>query len=218
VARQRTRRCARELGFATAGAAGRLARVRRIYGGKRSSFVETPPTDAVTAPGGFGPPANSAASSCQCDPPIRLSISSIGSSLPVPRGCAPVLRNDAPVTPSTRLSVCSRQVCRKVVAASFRHPPPGTPDRNPPHDGEILKGVPTILMVGRYRIYFYSHEPNEPPHVHVDRDDQSAKFWLNPVALARNLGFGPVELRRVHRLVAENRTFLLEKWNERFPS
>ena len=67
-------------------------------------------------------------------------------------------------------------------------------------------------------MYFYSHEPNEPPHVHVDRDDQSAKFWLDPVALARNLGFGPVELRRVHRLVAENRKFLLEKWYERFPS
>jgi hypothetical protein len=46
-------------------------------------------------------------------------------------------------------------------------------------------------MVGPYRIYFYSHEPDEPPHVHVDSDDQSAKFWLDPVALARNLGFGP---------------------------
>jgi hypothetical protein len=32
--------------------------------------------------------------------------------------------------------------------------------------------------------------------VHVDRDDRSAKFWLDPVALAGNLGFGPVELRR----------------------
>ena len=42
-------------------------------------------------------------------------------------------------------------------------------------------------MVGPYRIYFYSHQPNEPPHVHVDRDDLSAKFWLDPVALARNL-------------------------------
>jgi len=67
-------------------------------------------------------------------------------------------------------------------------------------------------------MYFHSHEPNEPPHVHVDRDDQSAKFWLDPVALARNLGFDPVELRRVHRLVAENRYLLLEKWNERFLS
>ncbi len=52
----------------------------------------------------------------------------------------------------------------------------------------------------------------------VDRDDQSAKFWLDPVALARNLGFGPAELRRIHRLVVENRNLLLEKWHERFPS
>jgi len=67
-------------------------------------------------------------------------------------------------------------------------------------------------------MYFYSHEPNEPPHVHVDRDDESAKFWLDPVALAANLGFGPSELRRIHRLVTENRDRLLEKWNERFPN
>jgi hypothetical protein len=67
-------------------------------------------------------------------------------------------------------------------------------------------------------MYFYSHEPNEPPHVHVDRDDDSAKFWLDPVALAVNLGFRPAELRRVQRLVVENRALLLEKWHERFPS
>jgi hypothetical protein len=53
---------------------------------------------------------------------------------------------------------------------------------------------------------------------HVDRDDQSAKFWLEPVGLAGNLGFGPVEIRRIHRLVVENRNLFLEKWNERFPS
>ncbi|MFN0100452.1 MAG: DUF4160 domain-containing protein [Bryobacteraceae bacterium] len=76
--------------------------------------------------------------------------------------------------------------------------------------------MPTLLLVGPYRMYFYSHEPNEPPHIHVD--DQSAKFWLEPVALAGNLGFGPVELRRVHRLVVENRHLLLEEWHEHFPA
>jgi hypothetical protein len=44
--------------------------------------------------------------------------------------------------------------------------------------------------IGPYRFYFYSHEPNEPPHIHVDRDDLSAKFWIDPAGLARNLGFG----------------------------
>ena len=47
---------------------------------------------------------------------------------------------------------------------------------------------------------------------------QSAKFWLNPVALARNLGFSPVELRRIQRMLKENEAILLEKWNARFGS
>jgi hypothetical protein len=37
--------------------------------------------------------------------------------------------------------------------------------------------VPTILRSGPYRVYFHSHEPNEPPHV-VDRDRASCKMWL----------------------------------------
>ena len=75
--------------------------------------------------------------------------------------------------------------------------------------------MPTVLRTGPYRVYFHSHEPDEPPHVHVDRDDQSA-FWLKPVALVRNLGFSPVELNRIQRLLKENQELLLEKWNVRF--
>jgi len=78
--------------------------------------------------------------------------------------------------------------------------------------------VPTVLRSGPYRVYFHSHEPNEPPHVHVDREDQSAKFWLEPVALARNLGFSPVELRRIQAMLKDNESMLLEKWNARFRS
>ncbi len=76
--------------------------------------------------------------------------------------------------------------------------------------------MPTVLRSGPYRMYFVSHDLNEPPHIHVDRDDQSAKFWLAPVTLARNLGFNAVELRRIQRLVAENERQLLEVWNAHF--
>ena len=55
--------------------------------------------------------------------------------------------------------------------------------------------MPTVLREGPYRVYFISHDTTEPPHVHVDRDDLSAKFWLNPVSLAANYGFSPRELR-----------------------
>ncbi len=73
--------------------------------------------------------------------------------------------------------------------------------------------MPTVLQSGPYRFYFYSHEPNEPPHVHVDRDDLSAKFWLEPVAFARNFGFAPRELRRIQRLVIQHQAAFLEAWH-----
>ena len=73
--------------------------------------------------------------------------------------------------------------------------------------------MPTVLRRGAYRIYFYSHEPNEPLHVHVDEGRLSAKFWLNPVSLARNLGFGARELRQIERIVRDHQTELLEAWN-----
>lgn len=63
--------------------------------------------------------------------------------------------------------------------------------------------MPTVIRIKSYRIYFYSHELNEPPHVHVDRDDQSAKFWLGPVALSRNLGFSAKELHTIERILTE---------------
>src|SRR5437588_7674974 len=73
--------------------------------------------------------------------------------------------------------------------------------------------MPTVLRSGPYRFYFYSHEPNEPPHVHVDRNDCSAKFWLQRVELARNFGFSPRELRRIQKLVIENVADFLEAWD-----
>lgn len=76
--------------------------------------------------------------------------------------------------------------------------------------------MPTILRSGPYRLYFYSHEPNEPAHVHVARDDMSAKFRLQPVALGRDQGFRPEELGRIESLVTKNQRLLLEAWNDHF--
>jgi Domain of unknown function (DUF4160) len=70
--------------------------------------------------------------------------------------------------------------------------------------------MPTILRVGAYRLYFYSHEPNEPPHIHIDRDKLSTKFWLEPVSVASNFGFNARELRKLESIVQENQQILLE--------
>lgn len=72
--------------------------------------------------------------------------------------------------------------------------------------------MPTILRKGPYRLFWYSHDLGEPPHVHVDRDECSAKFWLEPVGLARNLGYPAHELRAIRNLVESNQEELLEAW------
>jgi hypothetical protein len=74
--------------------------------------------------------------------------------------------------------------------------------------------MPTVLRSGPYRLYFYSHEPNEPPHIHVDRGEASCKFWLTPIALASNLGFRPKELRTIETIVIANLSSLTKTWRE----
>lgn len=76
--------------------------------------------------------------------------------------------------------------------------------------------MPTVLRSGPYRVYFFSHENDEPPHIHVDRDDLSAKLWLNPVSLARNIGFSDRELLKIRGIVVQNRDKFLRAWHEHF--
>jgi len=76
--------------------------------------------------------------------------------------------------------------------------------------------MPTILRVGRFRLFFFSNEGQESAHIHVKAGDDEAKFWLDPVQLAANYGFNGPSLRQVQRLVEEHRDELLEAWNEYF--
>jgi uncharacterized protein DUF4160 len=76
--------------------------------------------------------------------------------------------------------------------------------------------MPTALQVGPYRFSFFSSDRGEPSHVHVLRDTHVAKFWLEPVALAKNRGFPQHELSRLRNLVAEQRETLLEAWDDFF--
>lgn len=76
--------------------------------------------------------------------------------------------------------------------------------------------MPTVLRIGPYRFHFYSNEEGEPVHIHVRSADGEAKFWLNPVELAYNYGYRDREIKKIEILVVENRTFLIEEWDEFF--
>ena len=76
--------------------------------------------------------------------------------------------------------------------------------------------MPTVLKIGPFRFFFYSNENGEPAHIHIQRDEMLAKFWLRPVAIASSTRFSSKELRKLEILVTENRELLLETWNEYF--
>ena len=65
-----------------------------------------------------------------------------------------------------------------------------------------------------YRFFFYSFDCNEPKHVHVERDRATCKFWLDPLALARNHGFAPHELNKIRGLIEAHFGRISDAWHE----
>jgi hypothetical protein len=75
---------------------------------------------------------------------------------------------------------------------------------------------PTVLRSGPYRFFVFASDRQEPPHVHVKRDDKLATFWLLPVREAYNYSFSSTELKRIAAIVEENEAALLKGWHEFF--
>ena len=74
--------------------------------------------------------------------------------------------------------------------------------------------MPSIRgILSPYRFFFYSFDCVEPMHVHVERDEATCKFWLQPLSLAANTGFRPRELNRIRGLIQEHLEVMIA-WNQ----
>ena len=78
--------------------------------------------------------------------------------------------------------------------------------------------MPSVLRLGPYRLFFYASDRDEPYHIHVERDDMVAKFWLDPVRLQSSGGFSRADLNRIRDAIVEHRVSLMEAWDEYFGS
>ena len=65
-------------------------------------------------------------------------------------------------------------------------------------------------------LLIFAGDRDEPPHIHVEREDKVAKFWLDPVRLQSSGGFSRNEIIRIHRVVGEYQIQLREAWNAYF--
>ena len=78
--------------------------------------------------------------------------------------------------------------------------------------------MPRLLdeMPATGRVSRITNDRTELEHVHVERDDRVAKFWLDPVRLQQSGGMRPCEIRRIARMIEENQAEFLEAWHEFF--
>ncbi len=76
--------------------------------------------------------------------------------------------------------------------------------------------APTIIKQGSYRFFFYSGDKYEPVHVHVERDNCVAKFWIDPILLHSSHGFRRNELIKIEKIIKVNEEKIKEAWYDYF--
>ncbi|GHV21810.1 hypothetical protein FACS189428_2840 [Clostridia bacterium] len=75
---------------------------------------------------------------------------------------------------------------------------------------------PTFLNIKGYRIFVWSKE-EERKHVHVIKDNNQCKYWLEPVIeLAENKGFKEKELNEIKKIIENNEEKFNKQWDEHF--
>lgn len=75
--------------------------------------------------------------------------------------------------------------------------------------------MPTILRIYGYRFFFYSNE-HLPKHIHVEKDNTTAKFTLEEIQLVSSRGFNASELKEIRKLGENNVELYKIKWDEYF--
>jgi hypothetical protein len=76
--------------------------------------------------------------------------------------------------------------------------------------------MPTVLTHKGYRFFFFSLDRAEPIHIHVEKGEKYAKFWLNPISVGRSRGFRDRELREIAGIIKDHLPILEESWHEFF--
>jgi hypothetical protein len=79
--------------------------------------------------------------------------------------------------------------------------------------------MPKVFEWNGYRFHFFSNEgdPREPPHIHVRKERDTAKFWLRPeVVVAESRGFTPKVLSQLTRVIEARRDDIESAWHDFF--
>ena len=80
--------------------------------------------------------------------------------------------------------------------------------------------MPNILFINGWRIFFYSNENNEPPHVHCIKGDSECKIWLIQnefeIKFEYEYNISPSLRKEIRKIIFTHFEYIIESWNNHF--
>lgn len=78
--------------------------------------------------------------------------------------------------------------------------------------------MPTVLMKNGWRLFFYSNERNEPPHIHARKGGSECKYWLLvdqfDIKEAHTYSISPTEHRQIRQIIFDNFDYLVAEYEK----
>lgn len=76
--------------------------------------------------------------------------------------------------------------------------------------------MPTILIISGWRLYFYSNERNEPPHIHCRKGDMECKYWLDEkkfdIHEAYSYNLSSKDKREIRKIIFTHFEYIVGEW------
>jgi hypothetical protein len=77
--------------------------------------------------------------------------------------------------------------------------------------------MPTVFYFKGYRFYFFSNENGEPIHIHVEKAEGSAKYWLDQnIVEEYSYGFSARQRKEIRQIIIDNIETIKKAWYEHF--
>ena len=76
--------------------------------------------------------------------------------------------------------------------------------------------MPTILYIRGWRLFFYTNERNEPPHIHARKGDAECKYWLHKstfdIEMVYEYNMSPADRRTIRQIIFEHFDYLVSEY------
>ncbi|MBF0489378.1 MAG: DUF4160 domain-containing protein [Candidatus Omnitrophica bacterium] len=77
--------------------------------------------------------------------------------------------------------------------------------------------MPTILEIMGWRLFFYTNESQEPPHIHAKKAGMECKFWIKvkyyDIEEAYAFGLKVRDKREIRKIIFDHFDYIVERWD-----